>query len=239
MPSVLRRRSQYRGPGRSRQPGRSFFRGVDQLACRRSCSSRHASDSRLGARRVGQRLQRFGLLQQGEQLRVQRGAGDVVRDVAQAARGGQRGQGRFPPRQGLQVPETGFAPAQLAGQVEEGKVGVGVVAGRAHCGEEALVTLQQRRREQDAVVSQATRAREVQQREQHADLVRAGATSADIDVKAAELVLIGGEGHDRCYKHILVLRASSAAQHAELTEQPYRQGDFELPDDAHGSIAFG
>ncbi len=88
------------------------------------------------------------------------------------------------------MPESGFAPAQLASEVEEGKVGVGVVAGRAHRGEEALVALQQRRSEQDAVFGQSTRACQVQQRKQHADLVRAGAASADIDVQAAELVLV-------------------------------------------------
>ncbi len=90
-----------------------------------------------------------------------------------------------------------------------------------------------------AVFDQAARARQVQQREQHADLVRAGKAGADVDVQVAEFVLIAREAHGRGFKHILILRVSGAAQYAELPEQLYRQWHLELPDDAHGPIAFG
>lgn len=121
---------------------------------------------------------------------VSRHSSDSRLGVKRASRG--RNSGRPRPR----LPETGFTSAQLAREVEEGEIGVGVVAGSAYRGEEALVALQQRRCEQDAVFSQSARAGQVQQREQHADLVRAGAASADIDVQAAEFVLVEGEGHD-------------------------------------------
>ena len=35
-----------------------------------------------------------------------------------------------------------------------------------------------------------------EQREQYADLVRVGTAGADVDVQAAEFVLVEGEGHD-------------------------------------------
>lgn len=57
------------------------------------------------------------------------------------------------------MPEARFAAAQVTGEAEEREVRVRMIARRAHRLEEATEALEQRRRVEDAVLGEATRAR--------------------------------------------------------------------------------
>jgi len=88
--------------------------------------------------------------------------------------------------------------------VEEREVRVRMIARRAHRLEEATEALEQRRRVEDAVVGEATRAREVEHREQHANLVGTRAAVGRVDGEAAEFGGVDGERHKaspRSYTH--------------------------------------
>jgi hypothetical protein len=81
--------------------------------------------------RVGERVDRRRILQQRVELRVERGAGDVLGDVAVAAGGAHRGEDGLAPRQRLEVPKARLAAAQVTGEVEEREVRVRMIARRA------------------------------------------------------------------------------------------------------------
>lgn len=93
------------------------------------------------------------------------------------------------------MPETRLAAAQGTGEVEEREVWVRMIARRTHRLEEATEALEQRRRVEDAVVGERTRAREVEHRKQHADLVGTRTAVGRVDGEAVEFGGVGGEGH--------------------------------------------
>jgi len=132
-------------------------------------------------------------MQQRVEVGVERGAGDVLGDVAVAAGGAHRGEDGLAPGQRLEVPETRLAAAQVTGEVEEREVRVRMIARRAHRLEESTETLEQRRRVEDAVVGERTCTRKVEHREQHADFMRTRAAVGRVDGEAAEFGGIGGE----------------------------------------------
>jgi hypothetical protein len=68
--------------------------------------------------------------------------------------------------------------------VEKGEIWVWVIASRADCSKQRVVTLQQWRREEDAVLGQRTGPSEIEHREQHANLVGARSASASIHDEA-------------------------------------------------------
>jgi hypothetical protein len=127
-----------------------------------------------------QRRPRLLIQHEGMQLRIERRAGDVVRD-----RRGRSGRihaldDGLAAWQGLQMPEA------LAGQVEEREIRIRVIGFAANDPKELHVPLQHGGVKADFVSLEISGFREPEDGQQHARLVRAGSPAGAVDVQRAK-----------------------------------------------------